>query len=186
MSIQERTGVTFIVVTHDQEEAMTLADRIAVMDKGEVRQIGNPTEVYEFPANRFVASFIGSITTFAATVLGREADQLRLKVADFAAEVLARDVPEITDGQAVTLALRPEKITISKTRPEAGNVVEGVVKDLAYFGKDSLYRITLPSGALVQVHAVNARRGDEAARVADWDDRVWLSFDPGAAIVMGD
>ena len=186
MSIQERTGVTFIVVTHDQEEAMTLADRIAVMDKGEVRQIGNPTEVYEFPANRFVASFIGSITTFAATVLGREADQLRLKVADFAAEVLARDVPEITDGQAVTLALRPEKITISKTRPEAGNVVEGVVKDLAYFGKDSLYRITLPSGALVQVHAVNSRRGDEAARVADWDDRVWLSFDPGAAIVLGD
>ena len=186
MSIQERTGVTFIVVTHDQEEAMTLADRIAVMDKGEVRQVGSPNEVYEFPANRFVASFIGSITTFAATVLGREADQLRLKVADFAAEVLARDVPEITDGQAVTLALRPEKITISKTRPEAGNVVEGVVKDLAYFGKDSLYRITLPSGALVQVHAVNARRGDEAARVADWDDRVWLSFDPGAAIVLGD
>ena len=76
MSIQERTGVTFIVVTHDQEEAMTLADRIAVMDKGEVRQVGSPTEVYEFPANRFVASFIGSITTFAATVLGREGGQL--------------------------------------------------------------------------------------------------------------
>jgi putrescine transport system ATP-binding protein len=186
MSIQERTGVTFIVVTHDQEEAMTLADRIAVMDKGEVRQVGSPTEVYEFPANRFVASFIGSITTFAATVLGREGDQLRLKVADFGTDVLARDVPGITAGQAVTLALRPEKITISRVQPEAGNVVEGVVKDLAYFGKDSLYRITLPSGALVQVHAVNSRRGDEAARVADWDDRVWLSFDPGAAIVLGD
>ena len=186
MSIQERTGVTFIVVTHDQEEAMTLADRIAVMDKGEVRQVGSPTEVYEFPANRFVASFIGSITTFAATVLGREDGQLRLKVADFGTEVLARDVPGITEGQAVTLALRPEKITISQARPEAANVVEGVVKDLAYFGKDSLYRITLPSGALVQVHAVNARRGDEAARVADWDDKVWLSFEPGAAIVLGD
>ncbi len=186
MSIQERTGVTFIVVTHDQEEAMTLADRIAVMDKGEVRQVGSPTEVYEFPANRFVASFIGSITTFAATVLGREGGQLRLNAADFGTEVLARDVPGINEGQAVTLALRPEKITISQTRPKAANVVEGVVKDLAYFGKDSLYRITLPSGALVQVHAVNARRGDEAARVADWDDRVWLSFDPGAAIVLGD
>ena len=186
MSIQERTGVTFIVVTHDQEEAMTLADRIAVMDKGEVRQIGNPTEVYEFPANRFVASFIGSITTFPATVLGREGDHLRLRVEDFGSEVLARDIAGLTEEQTVTLALRPEKITISKTRPEAGNVVEGVVKDLAYFGKDSLYRITLPSGALVQVHAVNARRGDEAARVADWDDRVWLSFDPGAAIVLGD
>jgi len=186
MSIQERTGVTFIVVTHDQEEAMTLADRIAVMDKGEVRQVGSPTEVYEFPANRFVASFIGSITTFAATVLGREDGQLRLKVADFGTEVLARDVPGIVEAQTVTLALRPEKIIISQTRPEAANVVEGVVKDLAYFGKDSLYRITLPSGALVQVHAVNARRGDEAARVADWDDKVWLSFEPGAAIVLGD
>ena len=186
MSIQERTGVTFIVVTHDQEEAMTLADRIAVMDKGEVRQVGSPTEVYEFPANRFVASFIGSITTFAATVAAREGGQLRLKVTDFGTEVLARDVPGITEGQSVTLALRPEKITISQIPPETGNVVEGVVKDLAYFGKDSLYRISLPSGALVQVHAVNSRRGDEASRVADWDDRVWLTFDPAAAIVLGD
>jgi putrescine transport system ATP-binding protein len=156
------------------------------MDKGEVRQVGSPTEVYEFPANRFVASFIGSITTFAATVTARESGQLRLKVADFGTEVLARDVPGIVEAQTVTLALRPEKIIISQTRPEAANVVEGVVKDLAYFGKDSLYRITLPSGALVQVHAVNARRGDEAARVADWDDKVWLSFEPGAAIVLGD
>jgi putrescine transport system ATP-binding protein len=186
MSIQERTGVTFIVVTHDQEEAMTLADRIAVMDKGEVRQIGSPTEVYEFPANRFVASFIGSITTFAATVAGQADGHLRLHVADFGAEVLARHVPGLTAGQEVSLALRPEKISISRTRPETGNMVEGVVKDLAYFGKDSLYRITLPSGALVQVHAVNTRRGDEGARVADWDDKVWLSFDPAAAIVLGD
>jgi putrescine transport system ATP-binding protein len=186
MSIQDRTGVTFIVVTHDQEEAMTLADRIAVMDKGVVRQVGSPTEIYEFPANRFVASFIGSITSFEAVVLGRQNGLLRLMVPDFAAEVMARDVAGLVEGQGVTLALRPEKIVISQTRPEGANVVEGVVKDLAYFGKDSLYRITLPSGALVQVHAVNTRRGDEAARVADWDDRVWLSFDPGAAIVLGD
>jgi putrescine transport system ATP-binding protein len=184
MSIQERTGVTFIVVTHDQEEAMTLADRIAVMDRGEVRQIGSPTEIYEFPANRFVASFIGSITSFAATVQGREGGLLRLHVPDFGAEVLSRDVPGVAEGQAVTLALRPEKIAISQTPPDGPNVVEGVVKDLAYFGKDSLYRITLPSGALVQAHAVNARRGDEAARVADWYDRVWLSFDPASAIVL--
>jgi putrescine transport system ATP-binding protein len=87
-------------------------------------------------------------------------------------------------GQSVTVSLRPEKITISKDAPQSGNVVEGKVKDLAYFGKDSLYRIAVPSGALVQVHAVNARRGDEATRVADWDDRVWLSFDPASAIVL--
>ena len=102
----------------------------------------------------------------------------------FGAEVLARDVPSVAEGEKVTLALRPEKIVISQTPPQGRNVVEGVVKDLAYFGKDSLYRITLPSGALVQVHAVNARRGDEGARVADWDDKVWLSFDPGSAIVL--
>jgi putrescine transport system ATP-binding protein len=186
MSIQERTGVTFIVVTHDQEEAMTLSHRIAVMDRGDVRQVGSPTEIYEFPANRFVASFIGSITTFDAVVRGREGGLLRLEVPDFLSEVITREVPGLADGQKVTLALRPEKIAITRERPLDGNMVEGVVKDLAYFGKDSLYRITLPSGALVQVHAVNTRRGDEAARVADWHDRVWLSFDPAAAIVLGD
>jgi putrescine transport system ATP-binding protein len=101
-------------------------------------------------------------------------------------QINARDVPGVVEGQAVTLAIRPEKLLISHEKPEGVNAVEGSVKDLAYFGKDSLYRISLPSGALVQAHAVNARRGDEAARVADWDDRVWLSFDPGAAIVLAD
>ena len=186
MSIQERTGVTFIVVTHDQEEAMTLSDRIAVMDKGQVRQVGSPTEVYEFPNSRFVAGFIGSVTTFEATVAGESEDGLHLTVPALGGTVAARKVPGLAIGQAVTLAIRPEKLRISRDRPEGLNAVEGTVKDLAYFGKDSLYRIALPSGALVSVHAVNARRGDEGARVADWDDRVWLSFDPAAAIVLAD
>ncbi len=186
MSIQARTGVTFIVVTHDQEEAMTLSDRIAVMDKGEVRQIGSPNEVYEFPNSRFVADFIGSITSFPATVLERASSQLRLSVPALGGEVLARDVPGLAAGQQATLALRPEKLHISRERPENANVFPGTVKDLAYFGKDSLYRIILPSGALVQAHAVNASRGGEAARVADWDDRVWVSFDPSSAIVLAE
>lgn len=183
MSIQQRTGVTFIVVTHDQEEAMTLSDRIAVMDKGEVRQVGTPNEVYEFPDNRFVAGFIGSINTFEATVIAREGGTLRLAVPAFGAEVLARDVPGVSPGQAVTMALRPEKAGISRTRPETVNAFEGTVKDLAYFGKDSLYRITLPSGTLVQAHAVNARRG---AEVADWDDAVWLGFEPDSVLVLAE
>jgi putrescine transport system ATP-binding protein len=186
MSIQARTGVTFIVVTHDQEEAMTLSDRIAVMDRGEVRQIGSPTEVYEYPNSRFVADFIGSVTTFEARATGRRDGQLQLEVPALGGVVQARDVPGISAGQAVTLALRPEKLRISKEMPEGPNRVEGMVRDLAYFGKDSLYRIALPAGVLVSAHAVNARRGDEAARVADWDDRVWLSFDPAAAIVLVD
>ncbi|MGB4828066.1 MAG: ABC transporter ATP-binding protein [Paracoccaceae bacterium] len=185
MSIQERTGVTFMVVTHDQEEAMTLADRIAVMDKGQVKQIGSPTDIYEFPNSRFVAGFIGSITSFDAVVTGRKGDHLALDVPALGGAMQARDVPGLVEGQAVTLALRPEKLRITKNRPEGPNVVEGQVKDLAYFGKDSLYRITLPSGALVQAHAVNANRGEDAAR-ADWDERVFLSFDPGSAIVLAE
>ena len=183
MSIQARTGVTFIVVTHDQEEAMTLSDRIAVMDRGQVQQIGSPTEIYEYPVNRFVASFIGSITSFEAEVMARDGGALRLKVPAFGGEVTTKDA-NFAPGSKVTLALRPEKLVITKERP-SGNAVQGVVKDLAYFGKDSLYRITLASGALVQAHAVNQHRGTETQRVADWDDQVWLSFDPAAAIVLG-
>ncbi len=183
MSIQERTGVTFIVVTHDQEEAMTLADRIAVMDKGQVRQVGRPGDVYEFPNSRFVAGFIGSITSWEARVASVTGDQASLDVAGLGM-VQARSVPGLAAGQAVSLAIRPEKLVINRVRPDAGNVIEGEVKDLAYFGKDSLYRIALPSGALVSVHAVNARRAGEGERVADWYDKVWLSFDPSSAIIL--
>ncbi len=182
MSIQARTGVTFIVVTHDQEEAMTLSDRIAVMDKGSVQQIGSPTAIYEYPNSRFVAGFIGSITTFAATVAALNGDQVRLHVADFGAEITARAIENLNVGQEVVLALRPEKLHISHDCTLEGNVIAGQVKDLAYFGKDSLYRIVLPSGALVSAHMVNASRGSGTR--ADWDDNVFLSFDPASAIVL--
>ena len=181
MAIQERIGVTFVVVTHDQEEAMTLSDRIAVMDKGQVQQVGSPTEIYEYPVNRFVASFIGAITSFDAEVTARAPGTLILNVPAFGGQVTTREA-DFAPGAKVTLALRPEKLVITKDRPQ-GNAVQDVVKDLAYFGKDSLYRITLASGALVQTHAVNQARS--VAMVADWDDRVWLSFDPSAAIVLG-
>jgi putrescine transport system ATP-binding protein len=183
MAVQERTGVTFIVVTHDQEEAMTLASRMAVMDKGQVRQVGTPSEVYEYPGSRFVAGFIGSATFLPATVQAATSPTATLHVPAFASTVTARAVPGLSAGQQVTLALRPEKIAIARTRPEAPNTVQGRVKDIAYFGKDSLYRVILPGGELMQVHAVNARRGDTSA---DWDDAVWLSFDPAAAILLTD
>lgn len=184
MSIQERTGVTFMVVTHDQEEAMTLSNRIAVMDRGEVRQVGTPTDIYEYPNSRFVAGFIGSITTFDARVIELADGSATVAVPDLGGTITARSVPGLTTGQAVTLALRPEKIRIGRERPEGPNVIEGVVKDLAYFGKDSLYRVRLPGGTLLSVHAVNARRSGEGERPADWEDAVWLSFDPGSAIIL--
>jgi putrescine transport system ATP-binding protein len=183
MAVQERTGVTFIVVTHDQEEAMTLASRMAVMDRGQVRQVGTPAQVYEYPNSRFVAGFIGSVTSLPATVQAVDGTAATIHVPAFAQEVAARAVPGLTAGQPVTLALRPEKIAISRQRPDAPNALQGRVKDIAYFGKDSLYRVILPAGDLIAVHAVNARRG---AAPADWDDAVWLSFDPAAAILLVD
>jgi len=98
--------------------------------------------------------------------------------------VLARAVAGLDAGDTVTLAVRPEKIAISRERPAADNAFEGVVHDLGYFGKDSLYKVALPSGTVLSVNAVNARRADETGRVAEWEDRVWLSFDPSSAILL--
>lgn len=183
MAIQERTGVTFIVVTHDQEEAMTLADRIAVMDRGRVQQVGPPAEIYENPASRFVAGFIGSISQFPAVVRAVAGSEAELEVPAFGGPVRVAGA-DLSPGQGLTLALRPEKIGLHQSRPDAANVIEGAVKDLAYFGKDSLYRVVLASGELIAVHAVNARR-DGAGR-PDWYDKVWLSFDPAAAVLLRD
>jgi putrescine transport system ATP-binding protein len=186
MNIQQQTGVTFVVVTHDQEEAMTLSDRIAVMDKGQVMQIGSPTEVYEYPNSRFVAGFIGSITTFDGTVTGISDGMATLDVPALGGSAVARSLPGLVKGSGVTLALRPEKIAITRDRPEGPNAFAGVVRDLGYFGKDSLYRVALPTGQVVSVNSVNARRVGESGRVADWEDAVWLSFDPTAAILLQD
>jgi putrescine transport system ATP-binding protein len=186
MNIQHKTGVTFVVVTHDQEEAMTLSDRIAVMDKGQVRQIGSPTEIYEYPNSRFVANFIGSITFFDAVVREIGEDQATVDVPAMGGVVTARAIPGLAPGQPIVLALRPEKVTISRERPPAENVVAGTVQDLGYFGKDSLYRVELPGGQVMSVNSVNARRAREIDRVAVWEDKVWLSFEPDSAILLKD
>lgn len=182
MSIQDRTGVTFIVVTHDQEEAMTLSNRIAVMDRGVVKQVGSPTEIYEYPKSRFVAGFIGSITTFAGRVSEIHGQTCKVEIADLSKVIEARSIPGLGVGQGVTVALRPEKIRLNRHEHQGPNVIAGQVNDIAYFGKDSLYRITLPTGAMISVHAVNAHRTGEWA--ASWEDPVWLSFDPASAILL--
>ncbi len=186
MDIQEKTGTTFIVVTHDQEEAMTLSSRLAVMDKGRIMQIGTATEVYEYPNSKFVAGFIGSINFFPATVREAKGDTALVDVPDLGGTVEARAIPGLAAGQEITLAVRPEKIALSRTRPDAVNAFAGTVQSLAYFGKDSLYRITLRSGRVASVNSVNARRVGETERVADWEDAVFLSFDPAAAILLKD
>ena len=185
MNIQEKTGITFVVVTHDQEEAMTLSTRISVMDKGVIRQTGTPTEIYEYPKTKFVADFIGSINQFEGAVKSVSKDKAVVACPSWSGDIIVDREATIDVGQKVWVAVRPEKITISKKQPPKGvNATEGLVLDLGYFGKDSLYRVKLPSSAMVRVNRVNDQRGGESARVAKWEDKVWLSFDSSAAILL--
>jgi putrescine transport system ATP-binding protein len=186
MNIQDELGITFVVVTHDQEEAMTLSDRIAVMDNGRFQQVGTPKEIYEFPHNRFVADFIGTINTFEGIVTIVDEEQIQV-YSDEAGETLTalgRQLVEI--GQDVGIAVRPEKIFIDKEKPAAheGVCIAGVVDDLGYLGNRSLYRIKLASGKIVQVSSQNRRRS--VTRFLDWEDKVWIYWKPGSAVVLLD
>ena len=186
MNIQDELGITFVVVTHDQEEAMTLSSRMAVMDKGQFRQTGTPKEIYEFPANRFVADFIGTINTFEAVVT-KVGDNRVDAYSDEAGETIAalgRQLFEV--GQPIELAVRPEKIFVSKEMPTDTNYVclPGVVDDLGYLGNRSLYRIRLDSGKVVQVSSQNRRRS--VTRFLEWEDKVWIYWEPRSAVVMLD
>ncbi len=186
MNIQENLGITFVVVTHDQEEAMTLSSRMAVMDKGQFQQIGTPKEIYEFPENRFVADFIGTINTFEAIVTKVAGDRIEA-YSDEAGDTLVALGKQLFEiGQTIELAVRPEKIFVSKEKPEEEDIVclQGVVDDLGYLGYRSLYRIRLPSGKIVQVSSQNRRRS--VTRFLEWEDKVWISWQPLSAVVLLD
>ncbi len=184
MSLQYQLGTTFIVVTHDQEEAMTLASRIVVMNGGRFEQVGTPAEVYEYPANRFVADFIGNINLFEATVVGSSAGRARLACEPLGAEIEAVCAQPPAAGARHWVATRPEKIFISKERPaeSSRNVLRGVVLDLGYFGNLSVYRVQLGNGTVLQVSAQNRRRS--AARTVEWDDEVFVSWDVASTILL--
>jgi len=185
MNIQDELGITFVVVTHDQEEAMTLSGRIAVMNKGQFQQVGTPKEIYEFPNNRFVADFIGTINTFegVVTVIGDEEIQVYSDEAGEVLTALGRQLVEV--GQTIEIAVRPEKIFVTKDKPDNDDVcIEGVVDDLGYLGNRSLYRVKLGSGKIVQVSSQNRRRS--VTRFLEWDDKVWLSWRPRSAVVLLD
>jgi len=186
-NIQYKTGITFIVVTHDQEEAMTLASRIAVMDKGLVRQIGTATDVYEYPNCAMVAGFVGSINMFDGEVRDVTPAATVVDVPKLGITVTAKPDGRLAPGKKVHVAIRPEKLAISREAPTSTtNSVQGLVQDLGYFGKDSLYRIKLGTDTIVSVNSVNSRRAGENERVAQWDDKVWLSFEPSAVILLAE
>lgn len=184
MNIQDDLGVTFVVVTHDQEEAMTLSTRIAVMDKGRFLQVGEPKEIYEYPQSRFVADFIGTINIFEGKVTRVGDETISVDCPDVASEIRAFRPDEVHVGQNVCIALRPEKIFLSREKPEEdeGVCVPAVVDDLGYLGNLSRYRIRLDTGRVVFVSRQNRRRSHR--RFVEWDDKVWISWRPRSAVVI--
>ena len=183
VNIQERVGITFIVVTHDQSEAMTLSSRIAVMNEGRIVQVGAPSEVYEYPNSRFVADFIGSVNLIEGRVLRIEGENAMIEADALGAELLAESEGELAPGAAVAIAVRPEKIAIAKEPPtEGGNAVRGVIDEIAYLGELSVYRVRLPSGTVMRVTAPNRERS--ARRTLTWEDEVYLSWHPDASVLL--
>ncbi|MEO1000243.1 MAG: ABC transporter ATP-binding protein [Pseudomonadota bacterium] len=187
MGIQEALKTTFIVVTHDQEEAMVLAERIAVMDRGRLAQVGTPRHVYEFPASRFVADFIGTVNLLPARATGPGARPglVALEVEGLGPVEAAHEGDAPEPGAAVWLALRPEKVTLAREAPDAPpGGFPGVVEDLAYRGDLTQFRIRCAGGARLRVTRPNQIRADEPA--IDWDDPVRAGFAPEAALVVTD
>ena len=184
INIQYQVGITFVIVTHDQEEVMALSTRIAVMDHGRVVQVGTPAEVYEFPQNRFVANFIGTTNLFESTVTDCSSERIKVRTADLETELLVDDRGRFSLGQRVCLAIRPEKITLSKTPvTEPGmNCIKGEVWELGYLGNHSVYRVKTASGKLLVVSAQNARRSSEWT--IDWSDQVYASWSADSAILL--
>jgi putrescine transport system ATP-binding protein len=184
MNLQEDLGITFIVVTHDQEEAMTLSTRIAVMNQGRFEQVGTPGEVYEYPINRFVADFVGTINLLETTVIDSTDGRVKLNCDAAGSVLIAHSDLSPSAGSQQWIAVRPEKIFIDKEPPQSGDrtVLKGIVLDLGYFGNLSVYRVQLPTGTVLQVSAQNRRR--TAERTVEWDDEVYVSWDVASAILL--
>jgi putrescine transport system ATP-binding protein len=172
ISLQDKLGVTFVVVTHDQEEAMTLASRIGVMNHGEIVQAGTPSEIYEFPSSKFVADFVGSVNIFEGKIASDELGGVIYVSHGISAP------PEAI----VWAAVRPEKIFMSTAQPSStDNTVRGAVQDIAYLGDLSIYLVKLPTGKVVRVTQPNTSRHAEAIT---WDQQVYLSWDPSSPVVV--
>ncbi len=185
INIQEQLGVTFIVVTHDQEEAMTLATRIGVMNRGEIVQIGTPTEIYEFPISRFVADFIGSVNMFEGRLVEDLPDRVRIQCDELGGVVYVDHGISAAPGAIVWAAVRPEKIEITRQPPAktTENCVRGVVKEIAYMGDMSVYLVKIDSGRTMRVTMPNIERLSDDERI-QWDESVYLSWHESSPVVV--
>ncbi|GAA4504199.1 putrescine ABC transporter ATP-binding subunit PotG [Pseudaeromonas paramecii] len=183
VDILERVGVTCVMVTHDQEEAMTMAGRIAIMDRGEFVQIGGPEDIYEHPNCRLSAEFIGSVNIFEGVLIESGADYAVIQCDDLAHPLHVNHAPLVAEGLQLMVALRPEKIYISETAPSDHlNYVRGKVENIAYMGDISIYHVRLPSGKMVIATLPNVDRFRKGQPT--WEDEVILTWDPDSCVVL--
>ena len=173
VNIQEQVGITFVMVTHDQEEAMTMSSRMAIMEEGRIRQVGVPHDIYEFPRSRLVAEFIGSMNIFDGIVSEENAHQVIIDVPEAECTLEVMHAAAVSVGSEVSIGVRPEKIMISFNVPkQTHNKASGVVREIAYLGDISIYHVELDSGKIIQASLPNLYRLTE--RDVKWDDKVYL------------
>lgn len=189
VNIQEKVGLTFIVVTHDQQEAMTMSTRVAVMNEGRIAQTGTPNEVYEYPNSRFVADFIGSVNLFDGMLVENEADHVSIDGVGEDVKFHIDHSISAPESASVTVAIRPEKMRISKDLPDGfvdggPNLVKGRVDEIAYLGGQSIYVVRLASGRTVRVSVPNTHRMTELP--ITWEETVYVSWPAFAGVVLID
>jgi putrescine transport system ATP-binding protein len=183
MDIQEKTGTTFVIVTHDQEEAMTVASRVAVMDEGNLMQVATPDRIYETPNSVYVADFIGDVNLIKGTAKSIGDDQYQINWMESLPPLIAASAVPLPEGQSCHLAIRPEKVSINAERPEgAVNAVQGKVLDIAYLGNLSTYYVQLADGTIIKAQTANTRR--ISRRSFTWEDPVWLSWTATAGVLL--
>ncbi|MFY9975880.1 MAG: ABC transporter ATP-binding protein [Chromatiaceae bacterium] len=182
VNLQERIGITFVTVTHDQEEAMTMSTRIAVMNAGQILQVDTPTAIYEYPEYRFVAEFIGSINLFEGKVVETDGEQVTVET-PIGRTFRMRDMHPHAIGTPVTVAIRPEKMRLCETYREDGiNQIRGVVEDIAYLGDVSIYRVRVNPETLVEMTLTNVQPRTEQALT--WEQEVAMEWSPTSGVVL--
>ncbi|MBB4632790.1 ABC transporter ATP-binding protein [Sphingosinicella soli] len=188
--LQEQVGITFVTVTHDQDEALSMAGRIAVINRGLVAQLAAPSDLYEFPANRFVADFIGSVNLFDGRLVIDEPDKAVVDCPEIGRIYLNHGVTGPHDAN-VHVALRPEKIAMipeakgkpsAPECPEGDNIAHGQIRGMSYLGDITIYEVKLDTGRVIRVSRPNLSRYDQEDFT--WDDKVWLSWHGSSPIVL--
>ncbi len=183
MDIQEKTGTTFVIVTHDQEEAMTVASRVAVMGEGVMVQVDTPAKIYEAPNSVYVADFIGDVNIIEGRAK-QTSDQVNIAWAEGQPSIVGTSTETtFAPDEKIYFAIRPEKVSISAEKPEdTPNAFQGTILDIAYLGNISTYYVRMPSGQTIKAQTANTRR--LSRRNFTWEDKVWVSFTTTAGVCL--